>query len=337
MGALRWAVLSGVAAAGAAVVRRQVATADLSGRVVLIAGGSRGLGVALAREASSQGASVVVAARDAEQLDEVVQELQAAGGDAMAVPADLTDPEQAQAVVDQVLERHARLDVLVNVAGVIQVAPLGTLTLDDFREAVDVMLWGPVALTLAALPALERSDAGRVATITSIGGKVPVPRLLPYVVAKHAAVGFSETLRAELGPTGVRSVTVVPGLMRTGSHLHARIKGPTEAQYRWFGALSQLPGVSMPADQAARRILAGIVRGDAQVSTTWWAPLATRVHGLAPGLTARAASLLTPVLPDDDEPGPAVPGHEAEAGLGPLEGRAQRNVDKFRERPERSG
>jgi NAD(P)-dependent dehydrogenase (short-subunit alcohol dehydrogenase family) len=339
----RWWVVP--AAVGARRALRRRTPFVWRGRVVLVVGASRGLGLGIARELVGRGAAVVVAARDAERLGEVAAELRAAGGDALAVEADIGDPRQARTLVDRAVEWKGRLDALVNVAGVIQVASVDDLSIADFEEAIDVMALGPIACTLAALPALRRSDAGRIATITSIGGKVPVPRLLPYAVAKHAAVGFSESLRAELGPGPLKVTTVVPGFMRTGSHVHARFKGPKARQYRWFATFSQLPGVSMAAEDAVRAIVAGIARGDAVVSTTWWAPVAARVHGLLPGLGSRTAALVSPLLPGDaqDDPGPrppaepdleeAVPGHQIDAGIGPLERRARRAISAFRQRP----
>src|SRR5439155_11331763 len=117
-----------------------------------------------------------------------------------------------------VRSRFGQIDILVNNAGVIKVGPLDTMAVEDFEKAVAVMFWGVVYPTLAVLPEMRRRRSGRIAAITSIGGKVSVPHLLPYCCAKFAAVGFCEGLRAELAPYGIRVTTVVPGLMRTGSH-----------------------------------------------------------------------------------------------------------------------
>ena len=341
----RGAWLLGIAVLAGSRLRRRPEI-SWAQRVVLIAGGSRGLGLELARELVAGGAMVALIARDGDRLEEVAQELRDSGGDVLTIPADVGAPDQAREAVERAVAWHGHLDALINTAGVLQVAPLETLSLEDFRTAVDVMLWGPVHCTLAALPALERSDVGRVATVTSIGGKVPVPHLLPYAVAKHAVVGFSESLRAELGPSGPRVVTVVPGFMRTGSHIHALVKGSHEAEYRWFAAFAQMPLFSQPTDRAAQRILAGIARGDAHVSNVWWAPFAARLHGIAPGLVSRIAGLISPLLPeagDDVSPvGESVDegaeqwraGHEIGAGLGPLSGRAERTVAEHHQEPE---
>src|SRR5207237_10885730 len=117
---------------------------------------------------------------------------------------------------------------------VISVGPILSQELKDFQEAMDVMFWGTVHPTLAVLPQMLTRGRGRIVNITSIGGKVSVPHLVPYGCAKFAAVGFSEGLHAEVKRFGVNVTTVVPGLMRTGSHLNASLKGKQEYEYGWF-------------------------------------------------------------------------------------------------------
>src|SRR5437763_6845434 len=121
-------------------------------------------------------------------------------------------------MMELVAARHGRLDVVVNNAGIIEVGPQGTMSLADCQTVMGVNFWGAVHVTLAALPHLRRSSSGQILNITSIGGVVPIPHLLPYTCAKFAMVGLSEGLATELGGTGVRVTTIVPGLMRTGSY-----------------------------------------------------------------------------------------------------------------------
>jgi NAD(P)-dependent dehydrogenase (short-subunit alcohol dehydrogenase family) len=138
----------------------------------------------------------------------------------------VTDETSAQLLVDTALERYGRLDIVINNAGGIQVGPVQTADMAHFDTALNTMALAPVRLALSALPVMRSQGHGRIVTIASIGGKLSVPRLLPYSTAKFAAVGFSEGLRAELGRGPVTVTTVVPGLMRTGSHVQA---GPLRA------------------------------------------------------------------------------------------------------------
>src|SRR5581483_5724484 len=152
------------------------------------------------------------------------------------------------------------VDILVNNASIIQVAPVEALGPREFQHAMAVNFWGVVHPTLAGLPRMRARRRGRIVTITSIGGKVSVPHLLPYGAAKFAAVGFSEGLRAELARDGISVTTIVPGLMRTGSILNAVFKGPHRAEFAAFSVLGSLPLVSMDAERAARQIVAATRR-----------------------------------------------------------------------------
>lgn len=308
----------------------------LEGRIVLITGGSRGLGLALAKEFAAAGAKVAICARNVEQLAEAERQLRAGGGDVLAVPCDVTDAADVRRMVDHVVHRWDGIDVLVPNAGTITVGPLEAQTDTDFANALDTMFWGVYHPTMAALPHLERSSSPRITVITSIGGKVPAPHLLPYTVAKHAAVGFSEGLRVELAHRDIPVTTVVPGLMRTGSYQHALTKGDHAAEYRWFGLLDSLPFTSTSAEHAARRIVAATRRGDAQIILTWQAQLAVRAHGLAPALSTRLASVTEPLLPDaEGTPEEQEPQLGKEAGsIGPADVLGERAAQRLQHKDE---
>lgn len=271
---------------------------DLTGRVALVTGSSRGLGFLLARELLREGCRVIVCARDPDELMRARSALER-DGDVLAVVCDVSDRGQVEDLVERAVERFGSLDVLVTNAGVIQVGPLSTMRVEDFEDALAVMFWGVVLPTLAALPHL-RSVGGRIVTITSIGGKVASPHLLPYDCAKFAAVGFSEGLTAELARDGVRVTTVVPGLMRTGSPLNAFFKGEAEREYSWFTLSDSIPGLSMDAERAARRIVAGLRHGRTELILTVPAKLAVRAHGLMPATTTRALAVVNRLLPNAD-------------------------------------
>jgi NAD(P)-dependent dehydrogenase (short-subunit alcohol dehydrogenase family) len=264
----------------------------LDGRVVLITGGSRGLGLVTAREFADQGARVAICARDAEELDRARDDLASRGADVASFVCDVTDQGRVDRLVANVLERFGRLDVLVNVAGIIQVGPFEETTLEDFEEAMLTHFWGPYYTVAAALPAMRERGEGRIVNIASVGGKVAAPHLLPYGTSKFALVGFSEGLRAELMKDGIYVTTVAPGLMRTGSPLRATFKGQNEKEYAWFAIADSIPGLSVSAEKAARRIVDAARHGDAEAIISLPAEVMARAAGLFPGLFADVMGLL---------------------------------------------
>ncbi|HEY3542508.1 MAG TPA: SDR family NAD(P)-dependent oxidoreductase [Gaiellaceae bacterium] len=289
---MRRALALGAAAVAAEKVVKRVNALDLHGKRAVVTGGSRGLGFALARELRAQGASVAICARGEEQLFAARAKL---GDDVIAIPCDVSDRAQVEAFLDEV----GPVDVLVNNAGVIAVGPWQTQTIDDYREMIDIQFWGVVHATLSVLPSMVERGAGRIANVTSVGGKLSVPWLLPYSSAKFAAVGFSEGLRAELAGTGVKVTTVVPGLMRTGSFLAAYFKGDRAAlEYSLFAPLSGTPATTVSAERAARRIVTAIRRGDPEITLGLHAKLAARANGVFPGAVQGALSLVARALPE---------------------------------------
>jgi short-subunit dehydrogenase len=271
---------------------------SLYGQVALITGGSRGLGLALAREFAREGCRLVLAARDAQELARAQQDLSQRGAEVLVVSCDVTDQEQVRSLVDQATQRFGRVDIVVNNAGIIQVGPMSTTTMEDFANALDVMFWGTLYPILAVLPQMRARRSGHMVNITSIDGMVSVPHLLPYTCAKFAAVGLSEGLRAELGQEGIHVTTVVPGLMRTGSYVQARFKGQQEHEFTWFALGSTLPLISMSAERAARQIVRATQRGAAECILSLPANIVGRLHGLCPGTTANLLGLVNHFLPE---------------------------------------
>ena len=269
----------------------------LRGKQVLIVGGTRGLGLLLAREAARLGARVAICGRDAATLERARQELLARGADVLAVQADVTDHAQAQRMVRTVQERWGRIDVLVNNAGMIQAGPMEVMTIDDYRQTMETHFWGPLYVILEVLPGMRRRGEGRIVNIASIGGKISVPHLLPYSASKFALVGLSEGLRAELSKDGIVVTTVCPGLMRTGSPRNADFKGRHRAEYAWFSISDALPGASMSAERAARQIMAACRRGDAEIVLSLPASVAVKIQGVAPGLVSRVLGWTNRLLP----------------------------------------
>jgi short-subunit dehydrogenase len=266
-------------------------------RVVAITGGSRGLGFAMAQEFAARGARLAICARDQEVLSEAESKLRGLGAQVLAIAADITQHEQAAGFVEAVTQRFGRVDVLVNNAGTIAVGPIESQTLTDFQMAMDTMFWGMVYTTLAVLPQMMARGSGKIVNITSIGGKVAMPHLTPYSCAKFAAVGFSEALRAELAKNRISVTTVVPGLMRTGSHANAIFKGDHRKEYSWFSLGATLPLSAVDAHKAARRIANAAARGSAEIVLTPQAKLLAVSHGIAPGMVADILGVANRLMP----------------------------------------
>ena len=296
-----------IVAAGASLLaaRRMGARAgyDLRGRAVLVTGGSRGLGLALASEMARQGARLIICGRDPAALERAAAKLANTGAEVLAISADVTDPGSVADMVEAVRQRYGQVDVLVNNAGVIEVGPAKAMSLADYEEAMATNFWGMLYPTLALLPEMRARKSGRIVNITSIGGKLGIPHLLPYSASKFAAVGLSQGLRAELAADGIKVVTVCPGLMRTGSPRNAIFRGQHRSEYAWFSISDALPGLSISAESAARRIVAACRRGDAEVLFPLPARLASIVNAVAPGLTASVLAAVDRLLPDADGAG----------------------------------
>ena len=294
-------LLLAAAGVGALLAARAVARKwseyDLKGKTVLITGGSRGLGLVMAREFASEGARLAICARDEVELERARADLQKRGAATLAVPCDLTDRSQVNEMVSVVRDHFGRIDVLVNNAGVIQVGPVEVMTLEDYEEAMRAHFWAPLYTTLAVLPEMRRRRDGRIVNISAIGGKISVPHLVPYSASKFALVGLSEGLRAELQKDGVVVTTVCPGLMRTGSPRNATFKGQHRAEYAWFSISDALPLTAMQAERAARQIIDACKHGDAEIVLTIQAQLAVKFHALFPGLTQDLLGLINRVLP----------------------------------------
>lgn len=266
------------------------------GRVVVITGGSRGLGLLLARELKKEGARLALFARNRAELAQAKDNL--GGGDTViTIPCDVTERMQVQHAFESVMQRYGRIDVLINNAGVIQVGPLEHMTYGDYHRAMNVHFWGALHCTEQVLPHMRRRRSGRIVNIASIGGLIAVPHLAAYSASKFALVGYSDAIRAELAKDGIRVTTVCPGLMRTGSAINATMKGRHESEFAWFAALSSMPLVSIGGPRAARSIVEAARRGRPHLTITLQARLAAIVDRLMPNTSGRLAALANRVLP----------------------------------------
>jgi NAD(P)-dependent dehydrogenase (short-subunit alcohol dehydrogenase family) len=267
---------------------------SLEGKVVLITGGSRGLGLVLARQVHREGGRLALLARHPEELARAKQEL---GTDVLTIECDLREAAQIENAVRATANHFGGIDVIINNAGIIEVGPYQHMTRDDYERAMSVHFWAPYHITTAALPHLRRRSEARIVNITSIGGKIAVPHLAPYCASKFAAVGFSDSLRAELAGERIYITTVAPGMMRTGSHVNAKFKGDHGAEFSWFAASAGLPLLSVSADRAAAAIFRACKRGQPFLGFPLSTKFAMAANGIAPNITARALNIAARLLP----------------------------------------
>ena len=286
----------GAAALARTLVRRFTAF-DLRDRVALVTGGSRGLGLQLARELAARGAKIAICARDPDELADARNDLLARGAKVVALPCDITERAQLERLVADVHQQLGLVDVLVNNAGVIQVGPMKVMTVEDYEQAMATHFWAPLHLMMAVLPEMLERGCGRIVNIASLGGKIAVPHLLPYTASKFALVGLSEGMRAELAKDGIAVTTAVPGLVRTGGALHAIFKGHFRDEFRWFATADSMQLTALQAERTAHRIVDAMIHGDPEIILSTHAQLATRLAALAPSLTQRALALVDRVLP----------------------------------------
>ncbi len=291
---------AGAAAAllGAARLSRARLGISFDNRVIVITGGSRGLGLVMARMFMQEGARIVLLARDMDELERARLDLETCGaGEVMTLRCDVRRRADVRAAVEAVIDRWRTIDVLVNNAGVIQVGPLDHMGREDFENAMATHFWGPLHLVLEIMPTMRHRGFGRIVNISSIGGRVAVPHLAPYSASKFALVGLSDALRAELDPHGIRVTTVAPGLMRTGSPVNAGFKGQHDVEYAWFKVASSLPGLTTSAERAARQIVEACRYGDPALTITVGAKIAAAANAVAPAAVGRAMMLVTRMLP----------------------------------------
>jgi NAD(P)-dependent dehydrogenase (short-subunit alcohol dehydrogenase family) len=270
---------------------------DFDRRVALVTGGSRGLGLLLARQLAAEGAAVAICARDEAELARAEADLEQRGSRVLAVPCDLTERAEVDAMLARVRRELGPVEVLINNAGSIQTGPMEEMTPQDYEDALRVHFWAPLYTTLGVLPAMRGHSSGRIVNIASIGGKIAVPHLLPYSASKFALVGFSEGLRGALVRHGIYVTTVCPGLMRTGSPRNALFKGRYREEYAWFSIADSLPLLSMSAARAATRILDACRYGDAELTMPLTATAAIKCNALFPGIGMDLLGLTERVLP----------------------------------------
>ena len=187
---------------------------ELSGRVALVTGASRGIGRAIARRLAQQGARVIAAARG-EHARAVVDEITAGGGQAEAMALDVTDRAATDAAIAQVLDRHQQLDVLVNNAGIARDQLMLRLKREDWDAVLATNLTAAFALTQAALKPMLRQRRGRIISISSVVGQSGNAGQANYAASKAGLIGFTKAVALEVGSRGITANVVAPGLIET--------------------------------------------------------------------------------------------------------------------------
>ncbi|WP_299758036.1 SDR family oxidoreductase [uncultured Pontibacter sp.] len=247
-------------------------------KVVLITGGTSGIGKALAFAFGREGAKVAVSGRNQQNLDQTSQELSAAGIANLAVNADVSVEEQCQRMVQETVSKFGRLDVLINNAGISMRALFEDLDLDVIREVMDINFWGTVYSTKYALPYIKQYG-GSIVGISSIAGYRGLPARTGYSASKFAMHGFLETLRTELLHSGVHVLLACPGF--TASNIRNTALAANGQQQ---GETPREEEKMMSAEEVAERILKATIQRKRDLVMTTQGKLAVWVNKLFPGL-----------------------------------------------------
>lgn len=202
---------------------------ELKGKIALITGASSGIGAATALKLAAQGAKVGLAARRTAKLQALVGQIEAAGGQALAIEMDVTDAASVQKGVDQLVAHYGGIDILFNNAGLMPISDIESLKVDEWHRMVDVNIKGVLNSTAAALPHLKRRGAGHIINTSSIAGRKVFAGLSVYCATKHAITAFSEGLRLEVAPKHkIRVTCIQPGAVDTELFEHVSDVGYRE-------------------------------------------------------------------------------------------------------------
>jgi NAD(P)-dependent dehydrogenase (short-subunit alcohol dehydrogenase family) len=218
----------------------------LEGQVAIITGASSGIGRALARELSAEGARVALVARRVRDLESLAGEIVAGGGQALAIPGDVTAPDDMAHAAQAVLDSWGRIDILVANAGIYVQGMTADLTVANLERAMDVNFFGAVRAVYAVLPAMRAQRRGHLVFMSTQDVMIPIPGDGPYVASKSALTGLAQTLRQELKPDGIRVTVIHPGRIDTPLIEHLRMP---------------LASPKVPAEGLARCTVRSIIRG----------------------------------------------------------------------------
>jgi NADP-dependent 3-hydroxy acid dehydrogenase YdfG len=231
-------------------------TDNITGKVLVITGASSGMGAATARDLAAQGAKVVLGARRADRLETLVSEITAAGGEAIAVPTDVTKRADVQNLVDKAVETFGRVDVLFNNAGLMPLSPLESLRVDEWDQMIDVNMKGTLYGIAAALPYMKARKSGQIINVSSVYGHITVATGAVYCATKHAVRSISEGLRQEVKDYNIRVTTISPGAVATELTSHITEPGLAEA------VTDAVNNIGVPASTMSRMVAFAISQPD---------------------------------------------------------------------------
>ena len=295
-------VLFTLIGAGVALLTRKVIKKinayDFSGKTALVTGGSRGLGFYLAQQLLKRGATVIICARDKEELVKAKEKLSKINESIFTAICDITKRPEVDQMVENIIKDHGKIDVLINNAGVMQVGPMESMNYEEYDEAFAVHFWGVLHTTMAVIPQMKRMGSGRIINVSSIGGKVGLPHMAPYSASKFALTGYSESIHSELKKDGILVTTAFPGPVNTGGYRHAKMKGNELEEFKWFSEADTMPVLAMKADQVAKNILEASAEGNSEIVISLSTKLVVALQGLFPGLVADMLTLFNYFLPD---------------------------------------
>lgn len=229
--------------------RSRIMSNNIEGKVVVITGASSGLGEATARLLSAQGAIVVLGARRADRLQSLADDLNGSGGKALAVPTDVTDPDQVQRLVDTAVQTYGRIDVIINNAGLMPHSPLERRKVDDWNRTIDVNIKGVLYGIAAAILYMKEQKSGHIINVSSVAGHKVGPGGAVYSATKHAVRVISEGLRQEVKPYNIRTTVISPGAVDTELPGSATEPDVAENLHQFYEEYA------IPADSFARAVV----------------------------------------------------------------------------------
>lgn len=268
-------------------------------KTVLITGGSRGLGLALAKRFLREGARVSILARDKKELERAKAILFTYSSEEaiLTCECDITSSDQLVTAFEKTLQTFGDIDVLVNNAGAILVGPFDSMTMEDFKVQMNLHLYANIQATKQVLPVFRKKKEGRIVNICSMGGKIAVPHMLPYDTSKFALAGFSQGITAELSKENISVTTVYPAVMRTGSPIQAVFKGDAQKEFSWFANADVFPGFSIAADVAAEKIVEACRERRAELIPSIPGRMRVFMGTLFPDLMLAAMGLMNRLMP----------------------------------------
>jgi NADP-dependent 3-hydroxy acid dehydrogenase YdfG len=229
-------------------------TTDLSSKVVAVTGASSGIGEATALACAQVGAAVALAARRSDRIDALAARIREQGGRALAIPTDVGDEQQARSFIERTHSELGRLDVLVNNAGVMLLGPIENAPTEEWRRMIEANIFGVLYCTHAALPLMHEQGSGHIVNVSSVAGRVARAGSGVYNLTKFGVGAFSESLRQEGVPLGVRVTLIEPGAVATELAGHNRPEVLEQIKQR-FGDIERLT-----AEDIARAVLYAITQ-----------------------------------------------------------------------------